>query len=374
MFNILLVDDEELALTTLRYALPYKEYGITDIHCTTSSLDALELLQKQRFDACFVDIRMPGMNGLDLIEAAQQYNSETVFVIVSGYSDFSYAKKALQFGVLDYCLKPIAPEDCIPVLEKLSNCIVASRLKHDPLYISKLLTEETFCKKFLSRLVLKSAECKELTLLLVRSNNLFTALKQLDTLFPAKVLFLAKDAAILIWTEFLDSVRFDFLSKDYLPDVLLIYSTTTPSIESFQSAFKILQTQYHSQGSNKVGIIKTPTVHEETSAYFSNILSFIETNYASHLTLQDIAFKFAINYSYLSQLFTKILKKSFAEYLTNIRLTHACELLSNTDTRITTIAESVGFNDYHYFCNLFKRYYSMTPMQYRNTSRKEADS
>lgn len=374
MFNILLVDDEELALTTLRYALPWKDYGFTDIHFTTSSLDALEFLKKQHFDACFVDIRMPDMNGLELISIAQHYTPATLFVIVSGYSDFSYAQQALKYDVLDYCLKPVVPEDCIPVLEKLNKRIFSKRISNDPLYTSRLLKEEAFCQEFLSCLTSENTECNELTLLLVRTNNLIAILSQIDQLLPAQVFFLGKGEALIIWKGILDPNNLALLLKDFLQSTLLIYDTVSANTVSFQNAVKYLCVTCHSSDINVTGIQRIPSVQEEAAVYFSNILSYIDANYANHLTLQNLAHDFGINYSYLSQLFKKTIGISFTQYLTNIRLKHACELLSSTYKPIIDIAESVGFNDYHYFCNTFKNNFSMTPSQYRNVTEKEIDS
>lgn len=367
MFNVLLVDDEELALITLQHALPWREYGFTDIHSTTSSQDALELLKKKRFDACFIDIRMPNMNGLELIAAAQQYELETLFVIVSGYSDFSYAKQAIQYGVLDYCLKPIVTEDCIPVLEKLPYRIFSSRISYDPVYVSKLLHDETFCQGFLSGLTTDSPECRELTLLQVHSKELLTVLRQLDKFLPEQIFFLGKDDAMLLWKDFSDINSLQAIA-------LLIYDTIPPTVDSFQSSFMRLNIACQTVDTSTTKILKMSSTNKETAAYFSNILNYIENNYNSQLKLKELSRKFGMNYSYLSQLFKKMIGVSFAEHLTNIRLTHACKLLSETSIPIVDIAESVGFNDYHYFCSTFKRCYSMTPSQYRSTSGKGANS
>lgn len=372
MFNVLLVDDEELALTSLLYALPWKEFGFTDIHTTTSSQEALQLLKKQRIDACFVDIRMPGMSGLELLEEVQQYGLETLFVVVSGYSDFSYARQAIKFGVLDYCLKPVVEEDCVPVLEKLSSHILLSRISHDPLYASRLLAEEAFCQDFLSCLTADSPECRALTLLLVRSREQQQFLKQADGLLPARVLFPDKKELLLIWRDAPDEEGFASFLEHWQQSALLIHATAAPpSVSAFQSAFKRLRIACHEKNADQTGIVRIPSVNEETAAYFSNIFSYMEENYAQRLTLQELSHQFGINYSYLSQLFKKTINLSFAEHLTNIRLKHACELLSDTYMSINDIAEAVGFQDYHYFCNIFKRFYSMTPSQYRNASRKD---
>ncbi len=71
--------------------------------------------------AVFLDIRMPGMTGLDFIKSVLEQKPDTVFIIVSGYADFSYAKKAIEYGVFDYCLKPIEQTKTDELLKRLSE-------------------------------------------------------------------------------------------------------------------------------------------------------------------------------------------------------------------------------------------------------------
>ena len=72
-------------------------------------------------DIVITDIRMPGMDGLDFIERARELNPEIVFVIISGYSDFDFAKRAIKYGVSDYLLKPI---DEAELRSNLANIII----------------------------------------------------------------------------------------------------------------------------------------------------------------------------------------------------------------------------------------------------------
>ena len=372
MFNVLLIDDEELALVTLQHALPWKEYGFTSIHSTASSCDALELLRKKHFDACFVDIRMPHINGLDLIAAAQQYKLDTIFVIVSGYSDFSYAKQAIHYGVLDYCLKPVITEDCIPVLEKLFSNLYFKRSSCDPLYVSKLLTDKTLCQDFLSRLAMNNTECTELLLLQVHSKDLLMVLKQLDKLLPEQVLFLDSEKAMLIWKDYVDTDNFSLLLSECLQSpAFSLYITCPLNVDSFQSSIRLLNIKFQNEDVTQNKIIKMHITNDQISVFFSDILCYIENNYADQLTLKELSEKFCTNYSYLSSLFKRNVGLSFVEHLNKIRLNHACKLLVDTNISIQNISVAVGFNDYHYFCNTFKKCYSITPTQYRISHRKE---
>lgn len=98
---------------------------------------------------------------------------------------------------------------------------------------------------------------------------------------------------------------------------------------------------------------------------FARLLEYIKTNYSSELYLNDIAEKFYLNVSYLSVLFKKATDKTFTEYITDLRMEKAKNLLADTGFTIAQIAEKVGFNDYYYFNKIFKKYFEITPKQFR---------
>ena len=100
-------------------------------------------------------------------------------------------------------------------------------------------------------------------------------------------------------------------------------------------------------------------------ATFKNILEYINENYDKKLYLRNIAGKYYLNAAYCCQLFKKILKKTFSEYLLEIRMDEAKKLLANPEMSIGEIALKIGYDDYHYFSKVFKKYYSVSPQQYR---------
>jgi two-component system response regulator YesN len=83
--------------------------------------EGLQLALKQEPDLIFVDIELPKMNGLEMIEKLREQHLQSVFVILSGYAEFKYAQKAIQYGVSEYLLKPISYDKLIHVIENIEQ-------------------------------------------------------------------------------------------------------------------------------------------------------------------------------------------------------------------------------------------------------------
>lgn len=373
MFRVLLVDDEELALISLQYAFPWQEFGFTDIITTTDSEEALKILKERRVDAAFVDIRMPAVNGLELVKLAQERGLDTIFVIVSGYSDFTYAKKAISYGVLDYCLKPVAAEEAPPLLDKLRGRILSMRYTQDPRYTLRLLSDEAGCRAMLRSIMPDNESKHNLTLLHIYSPDMMNLISQTNDFPPDEFLFWGDNDVMLIWGSSPEDDQLEGFLNKYQSSALLIHDMAQPDPAAFQNALKRIRMERESSENGRTGIVRFSPISAEMKNCFNGLLSYVEENYSQNLTLQSLAHRFGINYTYLSQQFNKAIGKPFSEYLTCIRLQAACRLLTETQLRIVTIAENVGYSDYHYFSNVFKRQYAMTPLQYRKATRKEPE-
>lgn len=110
-FKVLLVDDEPAALEGMQLWINWEELGFEVCGTSSNGAEALEKMEELQPDLVVTDVRMPAMDGLEMIEAWQkQHTRQVSFVIVSGYSEFQYAQKALRFGITRYLLKPIDEE------------------------------------------------------------------------------------------------------------------------------------------------------------------------------------------------------------------------------------------------------------------------
>jgi two-component system, response regulator YesN len=118
MYKLLIVDDEKIVIEGLKSATNWKEHHIVIVGSASDGEEALKEIINKKPDIVLADIRIPKMNGLDLIKETKNLNLETVFIIISGYSKFDYAKRAIQLEAIDYLVKPIEVDEIVSSIKK----------------------------------------------------------------------------------------------------------------------------------------------------------------------------------------------------------------------------------------------------------------
>lgn len=121
MNTVLIVEDEKMIRQGIRAIVQRSGVPIQNImECNNGQL-ALEILENQPVDVMFTDIRMPKMDGIELVEAMQKLEHKPLTVVISGYDDFSYAVQMMRLGVREYILKPIEREQVTAILKKFDE-------------------------------------------------------------------------------------------------------------------------------------------------------------------------------------------------------------------------------------------------------------
>ena len=119
MYKVLIADDEKKVCRLIENVIDWKSLGLMVAGIVNDGDAALEFIEEYNPDIVITDIRMPGLNGLKLIEQAKNFNNEIGFVIISGHRQFEYARQAMRFGVEDYLLKPLDENELTEILKKL---------------------------------------------------------------------------------------------------------------------------------------------------------------------------------------------------------------------------------------------------------------
>lgn len=120
-YKIMFVDDEEQNLFLMEKIVDWEELGFRVCGMALDGTEGIEVFEETDPDVVFVDIRMEEMDGLTLIEELQKKGKSAVFVIVTAYDEFSYAKKAIELGAKNYLLKPIDRQELIPMMNAIKN-------------------------------------------------------------------------------------------------------------------------------------------------------------------------------------------------------------------------------------------------------------
>ena len=119
MYRLLIVDDDPSVLEALSERPEWGEMGFEVAHCAESGEEAARWLEENQVDAVLTDVVMCGMSGVDLARMLWEDNSPAHVVFLSGHQEFSYAQKALAYGVSGYLLKPLQRAELLTALNEL---------------------------------------------------------------------------------------------------------------------------------------------------------------------------------------------------------------------------------------------------------------
>ena len=121
MKKVLVVEDEKLIRQGIAAMIKRSGIPVEEVIECNNGLSAMDVLSKEQIDVVFTDIRMPKMNGIELVQAMQELDNPPLAVAISGYDDFSYAVEMMRHGVREYILKPVERDKLKSILEKLDN-------------------------------------------------------------------------------------------------------------------------------------------------------------------------------------------------------------------------------------------------------------
>ena len=121
IYKVLLVDDEEEVMDMIERRISWPELGFEVVGKAQNGIKALEISEKLQPDVVITDIKMPYMDGLELARNLKQDNPCVRILILTGFDEFEYAKKAIQYGVSEYLLKPVTAMELTGVIEKMKK-------------------------------------------------------------------------------------------------------------------------------------------------------------------------------------------------------------------------------------------------------------
>ncbi len=148
MMNVLIVDDEKIEREGVKYLLSQEE-GKRMVYEAANGKQALQLLRTESIDMLLTDIKMPHMDGLELSRRAKELFPDIQIVIFSGYNDFTFAQEAIRYGVTDYILKPVDPDNFHEIIQRAEKNIYEKREKESQEIRKQNFLQQYFLQNYL---------------------------------------------------------------------------------------------------------------------------------------------------------------------------------------------------------------------------------
>ena len=401
--KILIIDDEY----TIRHGIAtvirkYNERW-TIVGEASDVSQALSIIRQERPDVIFLDIKMPGKSGIDLLREIQEIPLKMIPVIISGYSDFVYAQQALRYGAFDYIMKPVSPGKIIDVLCKLEKKIISDQFLADELeayhkskedrkiqFIQNLIYGYTdYNRKEKENLDLfdLSGKCGRVVTALIKQDgdqtgdekNNSAVIRFLDFFrniglecYPIGIGLLSI-SVLVIFND--NTCAEDFGNIENSLECLTGAAENCIAVSEICNDFMRLQEFFYdtlSKLREASKIFQETTMQEDPIIAQKDIAPLIrqtifniQQRYQKDISLDTLAKLVFIHPIYLSDLFKKETGMNISHYITLYRIQKAKELLRDLQNKVYDIAYQTGFNDARYFSQVFKKETGLTPTQYR---------
>lgn len=416
MVRMVIIDDEYYIRTGIRDAIDWQSINVEIVGEAEDGEQGLELILAQKPDLVLTDIRMPFMDGLELIEKISDSQIGCGVIVLSGFDEFEYAQAALRHGVLDYLLKPI---DKAKLKETVQKACQTIRNRRSVQHYRQLVDEGTSVirTQFLKDLLFDrihdekviSDKIHDLGLPFHNGNYQVICIKLddyrlLEYQFPVNELQDLKDRLISLLSDrlLLGRTFMGILVEISLEEWAILLTFLEPPTpeeceNELHSSIQLLLKDLKECSSHTVSISissRCEDLSDLPGAYqtarlannkyipgsnsvvwpdhqLENIrpevqkaLAFIRQHYNEDISIQQVADSLYLSPYYLMHIFKSDVGKTFHTFLTEYRMETAKELLRTPGCRIYEIALQIGYTDVKYFNKLFKKYTSLTPSEY----------
>lgn len=397
MLKVVIVDDEPKIRRGLKGLIDNMQLDMQVIGEAEDGEMALEVAKDLRPDILLVDICMPFLNGLQFIEQLKSVVKDCIIIVITGHDEFAYAQKAVKLQVFDYLLKPVFGEQLMAVLERAQEQLVSLRLQDQYLTWANQETQknlpllrESFCKDWVkgqlsAEYIVSQLNFLQLDLpavsgvMVLKVAGQFTRGQLLKDWDRDLLLFSIQN----IFREILEQWQPYIMFHDDVDNLVVI--TPIENLSEWYELSRSLQQLVEENLQQVVIIAQRPVTDVVTgvaAAYQESISELnrkasytpivllsqkhIETYYYKEdLSLQELADHIQISPTYLSRLLKNEIGVSFIEYLIQVRVEKAIQIMSDPMVKLYEVAQRVGYNNQHYFSTAFKKVVGLSPAEYR---------
>lgn len=413
MFKLLIADDEALERQALKHIIKKYCPEITEIQEAANGREAIEAHSAFKPHIILLDIKMPGINGIDAAGRIKKENSACKIIFLTAFDYFEYARDALKIGAENFIVKPAEDEAIVEAVKSLTDELIkelkltsSQQINEDRFLVVKSflekelvasLTSGDFSKSEIRNLLaMMNIDCNKGFTAIVKTGRVETGAKEEDNIhremferrFTEKIKSIAKECGYLCLVNYKNAVFFILLISDKEVQLMDEKNISTNFAMKLNNEFK-----KDIDGEIAIGIGSGFYDIEGMSCSFSEakaalnkqdgketncgnmlidkVCKYINDNYAEQITLDTVANRIGFSSFYFSKIFKQHMNMNFIDYLTMIRINKSKELLMDLSISIKEISDLIGYNNPDYFTRVFKRCEGITPTEYRNKKMME---
>ncbi len=408
-YTMVIADDEQLALKSQELFIKKEFPDITILGLASNGIELKQMLEELEPDIAIVDIRMPGLQGIEVIELLRHSNSlKTHYIVNTAYSDFEYIQKALNLRTDGYMLKPGKREEWISTVRQICGMIaeekqesMKNRLFQDAINVvspvlgseilQSIFTEHINEEDFATWCSINNVifECGCIAVFLPEKKKQLDRKHvnmELETTINSLCKFLAtvteKGVVMMLFVP--SGLQKDrqqswcnelvFLISGKLEEIF--HTRWVFGIGGIYGSFPEMKASYRdSIQSFEEKKQNTACLQEENpdkaDSYVAKTKQYVDIYFHRDLSLADCAEEVGISPYYLSHIFKERTGQNFIEYLSEKRIREAKKLALDNQLTIKDIAERVGYLNITYFCKVFKRVTGQTIGEYRKEQEKK---
>jgi DNA-binding response regulator, araC family len=378
MYKVLFAEDELLVRLGLQSSIPWSKYEMEVVALAENGLEAYKLFEEIHPDILITDLRMEGMDGLELVKRVREVDKECAIVVISCLNDFETLRKLIPYNINAYVLKAsISIDEVCSVLAQTKSYLksIGRTAKNNKEDSEKL--EEKISKYLMGDVsgnIEENLDYLEHLLLFSLEDGNKDKINDLAMEFiyelvnrqiPGEILVPLKDKEFCVFYKSTEKNMQERIKRinssigDFLGVSFKITHSSRRREESLKDWFDRAYVQQY-----EINI-------DESSgkALIQKSIEYMQAHYREALSLTDISRTIGLSVSYFSYLFKQETGKNYIEYLNEIRLLATMRDLKNTDEKIVVVAQKHGFQNLEYFSRYFKKKTGESPARWRKLNR-----
>ncbi len=400
-FSVLIVDDEKLVRDGLHRHFPWNKYNMEVVGEAENGLEACAFLQEKPVDLVITDVCMKQMGGIELARYLGENYPWIKVIFISGYDDLDYLKDALKLDSVDYILKAIDFNELGDTLNRVKKKMederklderiqkLEAQLKQSmPLLRERLLVQlirddvmsDSEIEGRFSFLGIRLSEDNQYRLAVLRFTDFY--MKHTDITERARYLLCMQiqDALQDKLSEVPDGLFFSSAEDEWVivvpydeqKDINRLLQDVVNSMNEasgLHARISLSPSFYGYTGMKEAygNTVRQLIEGNQASLMIMTVKKYIEENFQHEIALADIAASVYLTPSYVSGLFKSQTGITISDYIAQLRISHAKELLKDPRVRLYDVGNMIGIESSSYFTRLFKKQTGMTPTEYRKS-------